>query len=363
MKKIPKLGIKRHLLTAISYVIPVVCGGGFLIAIGMGLGGKSDLTLTASGYSFWDVLATIGAASLAMLPIIIATGISFSIADKPGIAPGIIIGLSANAINAGFMGGIIGGFLGGYVVLGIIKYFRVPAWAKGIMPTLIIPLLSSLIGVVFMVYIIGIPIAALTKLLTDTLKSLNTSSLILFGIVIGALSAVDYGGPISKTIFALVLTMQAQGVKEPITALQLVNTATPIGFGLAHYIAKLGHKNIYTKVELETLKSAVPMGVINIVEGVIPLVMNDFLRSITATAIGGACGGAVTMILGADSSVPFGGFLMLPTMHKPIAGIISLVINCIVTGVVLAVIKKPVKQEVTTTVAEEDIDLDEIQVF
>ena len=83
--------------------------------------------------------------------------------------------------------------------------------------------------------------------------------------------------------------MQAEGLNGPITALQLVNTATPIGFGLAYFIAKMFRKNIYTKVEVETLKSAVPMGVINIVEGVIPLVMNDIVRGVVATAIRWIC--------------------------------------------------------------------------
>lgn len=80
------------------------------------------------------------------------------------------------------------------------------------------------------------------------------------------------------------LTLQAQGINEPITALQLVNTATPIGFGLAFFIAKLLRKNIYNREEVETLKSAVPMGIVNIVEGSIPIVMNDIVRGIAAAA-------------------------------------------------------------------------------
>jgi PTS system fructose-specific IIC component len=117
------------------------------------------------------------------------------------------------------------------------------------------------------------------------------------------LCIVDFGGPLNKTCFAFVLTLQAQGINEPITALQLVNTATPIGFGLAFFIAKLLRKNIYNREEVETLKSAVPMGIVNIVEGSIPIVMNDIVRGIAAAAIG-ACGGAVTMVYGADATVP-----------------------------------------------------------
>ncbi|WP_440897932.1 PTS fructose transporter subunit IIC [Amphibacillus sp. Q70] len=361
-----ELNLKGHLLTAISYLIPIVCGAGFLIAIGMGFGGTSQDLLLQGEFSIWDALATMGGAGLGLLPVVIATGISYSIAGKPGIAPGFIIGLTANAIEAGFIGGILGGFMSGYLAIAILKYFNVPKWAKGLMPTLIIPFFTSIIGGLIMVYLIGAPIAGLTSLLTNALNNLGSSSLLVFGSVVGVLSGVDYGGPINKTVFAFVLTMQAEGINGPITALQLVNTATPIGFGLAYFIAKLFKKNIYKPLETETLKSAVPMGFINIVEGVIPIVMNDIIRCVIATAVGGAAGGAVSMMLGADATVPFGGVLMLPTMSNPMSGVIALLVNILVTGLTLALIKKDVSQDtvsVDTEVEEEDIDLDDIKVY
>ena len=233
------------------------------------------------------------------------------------------------------------------------------------MPTLIVPFIASLASGLIMVYIIGGPVGVFTESLTSFLRSMGTSSNLIMGAIIGDLCIVNFGGPINKTCFAFVLTLQAQGVNEPITALQLVNTATPIGFGLAYYIAKLMGKNIYNNEEIETLKSAVPMGVVNIVEGAIPIVMNDLVRGITAAAIGGAVGGAITMVYGADATVPFGGFLMLPTMTHPLYGLMSLVANIIVTGVVYAIIKKDVPGEVVKTdedEEEEDINLDDIKI-
>jgi len=365
MININKLNLKGHLLTAISYLIPIVCGAGFLIAIGMALGGKPNANLEIS-FSLWDAMAVMGAAGLGLLPVIISTGISYSIAAKPGIAPGFIIGLTAKAISAGFIGGILGGYIAGWLVLAILRYIKVPHWAKGLMPTLIIPFIASLVGGLVMIYVIGEPIALFTNMLTGFLKGLGSASLLIFGGVIGLLSGIDFGGPINKTVFAFALTMQAEGLNETVTALQLVNTATPIGFGLAYFIAKMIGKNIYSTAEVETLKSAVPMGVVNIVEGVIPLVMNDIIRSIIATGIGGFAGGATAMILGADAKVPFGGFLMIPTMSKPWAGIIAILVNVVVTGLVLAIIKKNISKENLDEVIEneeEDISLDDIKIL
>ncbi|EMI1411927.1 PTS fructose transporter subunit IIC, partial [Klebsiella quasipneumoniae] len=258
---------KGHLLTAISFLIPIVCGAGFIIAIGMGLGGTVQDTLTPGQFDLWQAMATLGAKALGLLPVVIAVGISGSIAGKPGIAPGFVVGLAANTISAGFIGGMIGGYIAGYIALAIIKKVKVPDWARGLMPTLIVPFFASIISCLIMVYIIGTPIGIFTEALTSFLRSMGTSSNLVLGAVIGALCIVDFGGPLNKTCFAFVLTLQAQGINEPITALQLVNTATPIGFGLAFFIAKLLRKNIYNSEEVETLKSAVPMGIVNIVEG------------------------------------------------------------------------------------------------
>ena len=361
-ERIKSLNLKGHLLTAISYLIPIVCGGGFLVAIGMAFGGTNmyGTGLVQGAFTFWDALATMGGAALGLLPLIIAVGVAFSIAGKPGIAPGFVVGLSAIAISAGFIGGIIGGYIAGYIALFIARNLRLPDWAKGLMPTVVIPLISSFAAGLLMIYVIGIPIAAFTNWLTAVLNGLGSSSKLLLGVVIGSLCIVDFGGPINKTVYAFTLTLLASGIKEPITALQLVNTATPIGFGFAYFVAKAMHKNIYRQPEIETLKSAVPMGVLNIVEGVIPIAMNDLARALPAAAIGGAVGGATTMLLGADSAVPFGGFLMLPTMTRPWTGLAAILVNVLVTGVVYAVLAKGLTEEEVNSLAEDDEDEEEL---
>lgn len=362
---------KGHLLTAISYMIPIVCGAGFVIAIGMAFGGKSQDALVSGQFDFFQALATLGGKALGMLPVIIATGIAFSIAGKPGIAPGFVVGLAANSISAGFIGGIIGGYIAGWLAVAVIKYIKVPAWAKGLMPTLIVPFLASLAAGLIMVYIIGTPVAWFTDWLTNLLQSMSGTSNLIFGAVLGTLSIVDFGGPINKTAFAFALTLQAEGLNGAVTALQLTNTATPIGFGFAFLVAKLLRKNIYTREEVETLKSSVPMGVVNIVEGTIPIVMNDLVRGIVAAGLGGCVEGAILMSLahGEGATVPFGGFLMLPTMGANWwVGLLAIAANVVVTGVVYAIIKKDIPTDQldavsTSSAEEEELDLDDIKVM
>lgn len=114
-----KANFKGHLLTAISYMIPIVCGAGFIIAIGMAFGGTSQDALVIGKFNFFEALATLGGKALDMLPVIIATGIAFSIAGKPGIAPGFVTGLAANAISAGFIGGMICGCVEGAILMSL----------------------------------------------------------------------------------------------------------------------------------------------------------------------------------------------------------------------------------------------------
>lgn len=209
-----KIQIKQPALTAISYLIPIVVAGGFLLAIGNIMGGK-NLEAVKGIANVWDAFSTMGGLILGMLPVVVSTGVAFAIADKPGIAPGFLVGLISRIIGAGFLGGLIGGYIAGWSALLIIAYVKVPKWAAGLMPTLIIPFLASVIAGFFMFYILGGPIAAGTVWLTGYMKTLDTSQKFLYGLIIGILASIDYGGAINKTVFAFVLALQAEGINEP----------------------------------------------------------------------------------------------------------------------------------------------------
>lgn len=344
--------IKKHAMTAISFLIPVVVAGGFLLAIGNIAGGQNITDFTKT-FSIFDAFTTMGGLGLGLLPMVVATGIAYSIADKPGIAPGIIIGLIARAIGSGFLGGFVGGYIAGYITKLLIQHIKVPSWAEGLLPMLIIPLLSSGISGLLMFYVLGIPIVFFSEMLTSYLTTLSGTSLFIYGMMIGILAAVDYGGAINKVVFAFVLGLQSNGVNEPITVLILASMVTPFGMTIAYFISKTIKKNIYNKAEVETLKSAFPMGICMITEGCLPIVMNDVIRCVVATGVGGAIGGGFSMLWGCASFVPVGGLFAVPTMVHPWLFLLSLFIGSLATAIVLIILKKPV--DINSVVSEDDI--------
>lgn len=341
-------------MTAISYLIPIVVGAGFMLAIG-NLGGGVSIDDPTTKFGFFDTLTTMGGLILGLLPMVISTGISYSIADKPGIAPGMVIGMAAINIKAGFFGGLLGGFFAGWVTKWITDKMKVPKWAEGLKPMLLIPLISSILCGIFMYFILGKPIAAGTLILENYIRNLNPANQILYGAIIGILSSIDYGGPINKVVFAFVLSLQAEGVYEPITVLMLASMVSPFGYTIAYFLQKIFRKNIYTKAEVETLKTAFPMGVVMITEGCYPIILNDVVRAVISTGVGGAIGGALSMLWGADSRVPHGGLLAMFTMTKPLEFFLALLIGSLATGIVFFLLKKPVSED---EVLDEDVDLD-----
>lgn len=355
--------LKQHALTAISYLIPIVVSGGFLLAIGNLLGGQS-IESFRDGYSFFDTFTTMGGLVLGMLPVVIATGISYSIADKPGIAPGFLIGLISIDIGAGFIGGFVGGYIAGFAAKFLRDKLSVPKWAEGLKPMLIIPFLSSIVVGVVMYYILGTPIRIGTEALNQFLIGLDTSQKLVFGVIIGILSSIDYGGPINKVVFAFLLSLQSDGINEPMAVLMLASMVTPFGMTMAYFFQKPFKKNIYTKDEVETLKTAFPMGVTMITEGCFPIIFNDLWRCIVATGVGGALGGALNMLWGGASSVPHGGLFAMVAMQNPWHWFAALMIGSLATAIVLFILKKPVDKNASSMLdveAERDIDMEAIR--
>ncbi|KAF1303074.1 PTS fructose transporter subunit IIC [Enterococcus saccharolyticus] len=355
-----KLEIKKHALTAISYMLPVVVTAGLLIAIGNLTGGQviSDYT---TNYSVPDALVSLGVLGMGLLAPVISAAIAYSIADRPGIGPGLFMGLIANSIGAGFLGGMLGGYIVGFFVLFLVKNLKVPKWAQGLMPMMIVPVSSTIIVGLAMYFVIGVPIVWATNALTEFLTNLQGSGKFLFGSIVGGMAAFDFGGPVNKVASLFADGMLLEGIQEPEAVKILASMVPPFGVTFAWILSKVFNKPKFSQGEEDNIKIAFPMGLAMITEGVIPIAAVDPLRVIVSCTIGAAIGGGLSMSWGVGSPVPSGGVFIIPTMTDPLKFTIALLIGSAITGILLFVLKKkPV--ETVEDIEEEEVDFSSIKI-
>jgi len=353
--------LRKHAMTGISYMIPYVCAAGMLMVIGNIFGGHT-ITDYRGSFSIADALTTLGGDGLGLLPVFISTFIAYSIADRPGIAPGFLLGLLCKANGFGFLGGLLTGYLGGWVVNYLKKVIKVPSFAQGIVPQMILPLLATILVGLFMEYVLGVPIIALTDGIAALLIQLQGgTSILLLGVILGILSSIDYGGPINKVVFVFVLSLMTQGIGAPIATLISASMIAPFGLTLGYLLSRILQKDIYSKQEINALKSAFLMGCCQITEGSYPIILNDLLRITICTGAGAAVDGALTMYWNCSSTVPAGGFFALAGISHPGLWLLSLLAGSFVFAVLLQFLKsKPPEEFVEET--EQELDLTSLKI-
>ncbi|CAN0588756.1 unnamed protein product, partial [Ectocarpus sp. 12 AP-2014] len=197
-KGIKEKGVYKHLLTGVSFMLPMVVAGGLLIALSFMFGidaFEQEGTLAAA------LMQIGGGTAFALMIPVLAGYIAYSIADRPGIAPGMIGGMLAANIEAGFIGGILAGFLAGYVALAVTRYVKLPSSVESLKPILIIPFVASLVIGLVMIYVIGEPVAAIMAGLTSFLAAMDSTNAVLLGILLGAMMCFDLGGPVNKAAY------------------------------------------------------------------------------------------------------------------------------------------------------------------
>ncbi|MCH1882987.1 fructose-specific PTS transporter subunit EIIC [Agrococcus sp. ARC_14] len=348
--------VKRALLTGVSYMIPFVAGGGLLIALGFLLGGF-DITDVRDAVivenSLWNlpegglliylgaVFSSIGNASMAFLVPALAGYIAYAIADRPGIAPGFVAGAVALLMSAGFIGGLVGGLLAGLAAWWI-GTWRVPAWMRGLMPVVIIPLLASIFASGLMVMLLGGPIAALMAGLTNWLGSLTGAAVVLLGLLLGTMMAVDLGGPINKVAYGFAVAGLGAGSPENpapwmiMAAVMAAGMVPPLGMALASAL----DRRLFTPAERENGKAAWLLGASFISEGAIPFAAADPLRVIPASILGAATTGAISMAAGVTSQAPHGGFFVFFAIGNLLMFTVAIVAGTIVTGLAVIALKR-----------------------
>ena len=334
-----KKGFYQHLLTGVSYMLPMVVAGGLIIALSFAFGSFEmvDGVQKLVGESH---LAQIGGLAFSLMVPLLAGYIAYSIADRPGLAPGLVGGLLAVSTGAGFLGGIVIGYFAGYLAMLIAKYLPLPKTLEALKPILIVPLLATLATGLVMQFIVGTPIAWLMGALTEWLRSMGTANAVLLGVVLGGMMCTDMGGPINKVAYAFGTGLISAQVYAPMAAVMAGGMVPPLAMGIATLIAR----KKFAKAEQESGKASLVLGLCFISEGAIPFAARDPLRVIPCCIIGGAITGGLALAFGSQLMTPHGGLfaLAIPGVVKPVGGyLLSILIGSLVAGVGYAVLKQP----------------------
>ncbi|GFE46473.1 hypothetical protein ScFU53_08530 [Streptococcus canis] len=327
--------LQKAFNTGVSYMLPAVVVGGVFIAAALSTGKASDSGMKVTS-QFMQNLLDLGVAGFAMMIPILSGYIAYSIAGKPGLAPAMILGYIANnpigegQVKTGFLGAMLLGVATGYFVKWC-KRWKVNNTIKTIMPILIVPVLTTITLGMLYIYVISGPIGAAMDWLVGTLSDLQGGSAIVLGLIIGAMTAVDMGGPINKTATAFTLALMAEGIYSPNGAHRIAVAIPP----LAVAISTLLDRKKYTKEDRDLGMSALFMGLIGITEGAIPFAVKDMKRVLPAIIVGSAVGGALGMINNVEALVPHGGLIILPVVNGKVWYVIAMLVGTLVSVAML----------------------------
>ena len=342
--------IYKHLMNGVSHMLPFVVGGGILIALAFLIDGMSyDInTLTAEQRSAFGTLSPLanllkgqigGVAFGFMLPVL-AGFIAMSIADRPGLAVGILGGSIAANGTSGFLGALAAGFLAGYAVNLLKKASDkiIPDSLDGIKPVLIYPLFGMLIVGVLMVYAIEPVVGAINTALNNGLSSLSGMNVILLGMIVAGMMAIDMGGPFNKAAYVFGVASIASGNYNIMAAVMIGGMVPPCAIALATIL----FKKKFSEAERKSGPTNFIMGLAFITEGAIPFAAADPLHVIPSCIAGSALAGALSMAFNCTLMAPHGGIFVFPVVGNPLMYVVALVAGTILGAILLGLLKKDV---------------------
>ncbi|MDV2857859.1 PTS fructose-like transporter subunit IIB [Oceanimonas sp. CAM02] len=329
-------GPYQHLLTGVSFMLPMVVAGGLIIALSFIFGieaFKEEGTLAAA------LMQIGGDAAFALMIPVLAGYIAYSIADRPGIAPGMIGGMLASSLGAGFIGGIIAGFLAGYSARTLARHIPMPHSLESLKPILVIPLFASLFTGLVMIYVVGGPVAGIMAVMTEFLNNMGSANAVLLGIIIGAMMCFDMGGPVNKAAYAFSVGLLASQTYGPMAAAMAAGMVPALGMGIATFLAR----SKFNPAEREAGKASFVLGLCFISEGAIPFAARDPLRVIPSCMAGGALTGALSMLFGAKLLAPHGGVFVffIPNAISQLGWYVAAITaGAVLSGVIYSVVKR-----------------------
>ena len=340
----------KHLMNGVSHMLPFVVGGGILIALAFMIDGLSyDINaLSAAERANFGCLTPLssllkgqigGLAFSFMLPVL-AGFIAMSIADRPGLAVGIVGGAIAANGTSGFLGALAAGFIAGYLVELIKKVSDkvIPASLDGIKPVLIYPLLGILgIGLI-MIYAIEPVVGAINTGLNSFLSSLSGANVILLGMLVAGMMAVDMGGPFNKAAYVFGVASIASGNYNIMAAVMIGGMVPPCAIALSTLL----FKDKFTESERKSGPTNFIMGLAFITEGAIPFAAADPLHVIPSCVIGSAVSGGLSMLFNCTLMAPHGGIFVFPVVGNPVLYLVSLIVGTVAAAIILGLSKKRV---------------------
>ena len=339
--------LRTWLMTGVSYMVPFVAAGGLLIALAFALGGYeingapsvADHFVWTEADSWAALMFQIGGAAFGFLIPVLAGYIAYGMADRPGLVPGFVGGAIAVTIDAGFLGGLAAGLLAGTVVMGI-QRVRIPPVLRGIMPVVVIPLLSSAVVGFLMFIVVGKPIAEAQDAMTTWLGDLSGTNAVLLGVLLGLMMCFDLGGPVNKVAYAfatggIAVADPTRASLEIMAAVMAAGMVPPLGMALATTV----RGRLFTPTERENGKAAWVLGASFISEGAIPFAAADPLRVIPSAMAGGAVTGALSMAFGSTLRAPHGGVFVVPLVGSPLAYLVAIAAGTLVTAGLVVLLK------------------------
>ncbi|MGX1681775.1 PTS fructose transporter subunit IIC, partial [Streptomyces althioticus] len=339
--------LRRWLMSGVSYMVPFVAAGGLLIALGFAIGGYEineapsvmDHFVWTQAASWGALLFQTGGVAFGFLVPVLAGYIAYGMADRPGLVPGFVGGAISLTINAGFLGGLAAGLIAGGVVLAIQKV-NIPAALRGIMPVVVIPLISSAVVGFLMFVVIGKPIAEAQKGMTDWLNGLTGANAVLLGALLGLMMCFDLGGPVNKVAYTfatagIAVANPSDSAMKVMAAVMAAGMVPPLAMALATTV----RGRLFNRAERENGKAAWVLGASFISEGAIPFAAADPLRVIPASMAGGAVTGALSMAFGATLRAPHGGIFVVPLIGNPLLYLVAIAAGVGVTTVLVIVLK------------------------
>lgn len=315
--------VKNAIMTGVSWMLPFVIAGAVIMGIARigasmyGIDNIWDASHEQAASLVVQVLHRFdgfGGLALSLMLPVVAGYISFALANKPGIAPGMVGGLLASSLGTGFLGALAAGFVAGYIVRALIKYIKLPKALASAGPIFILPVGGTLLTCIVMAFVIGTPLAALNHGMEHWLLSMSGTNKVLLAAVIGGMVGFDLGGPVNKAAVTTAMALLTSGIYDPNTAAQVAIIVPPIGLG----VATLLWAKRFPESLREAGKASTLMGLIGVSEGAIPFALSN-PKIIVVNMIGSAVGAAMAVGMGAVNQAPISGFYgWLAVEHWPI---------------------------------------------